>query len=47
MTQIITVNSHRHGKGTPVEVVVTRVTVREVSYIAVDSMNTALVAFAQ
>jgi hypothetical protein len=32
----ITLDSHWRGKRTPVEVVVTRVTVREVSYIAVD-----------
>jgi hypothetical protein len=36
MTQPITLHSHWRGKRTVVEVVVTRVTVREVSYMAVD-----------
>ena len=34
MTQPITVNSRWRGRQTPIEVVVTRVTLREVSYIA-------------
>ena len=36
MTQPITLHSHWRGKQTRVEVVVTRVTLREVSYMAVD-----------
>jgi hypothetical protein len=35
-TKLITVNSHWQGKKMQVEVVVTRVTIREVSYIALD-----------
>jgi hypothetical protein len=36
MTQSITLHSHWRGKQTPVEVVVTRVSVRDVSYMAAD-----------
>jgi hypothetical protein len=36
MTQPITLHGHWRGKRTAVEVVVTRVTLREVSYMAVD-----------
>ena len=36
MTQIITINSHWRGKHTRCEVIITRVTLREVSYMAVD-----------
>jgi hypothetical protein len=36
MSQPITLHSHWRGKRTHVEVVVTRVTARDVSYIAVD-----------
>jgi hypothetical protein len=36
MSQPITLHSHWRGKRTYVEVVVTRVTARDVSYIAVD-----------
>jgi hypothetical protein len=36
MAQVITLHSHWRGKQTPIEVTVTRVTARTVSYIAVD-----------
>jgi hypothetical protein len=37
MTQPITVNSRWRGKQTPIEVTITRVTMRTVSYIALHS----------
>ena len=37
MAQVITLHSHWRGKQTPIEVTITRVTMRTVSYIALHS----------